>query len=207
MDGRAIDCPTSLTSKLESILKWAQKAGKSTGIVTTTRVTHATPSSSYASIFDREMESFDGKNFRQEHYDQGCRDIAYQLYEQAEKINVVFAGGLRKFLNQTLGGDRVDGLNLIEMWEKKMQDAKRDHTFFQTYKEFNNTVLVDKKYATNNYHILGLMNKDHLKYDFIRQQDLDEPSLVEMTERAIKILEQNPNGYFLLVEGGRIDHG
>lgn len=43
MDGTAVDCKTSLIAKLDSILKWAYKAGKSTGIVTTARVTHATP--------------------------------------------------------------------------------------------------------------------------------------------------------------------
>lgn len=40
VDGRAFDCPSTLTSKLDSILKWAHKAGKSVGIVTTTRITH-----------------------------------------------------------------------------------------------------------------------------------------------------------------------
>ena len=43
LDGRAYDCPSSRGAELESILKWAYYAGKSTGIVTTTRVTHATP--------------------------------------------------------------------------------------------------------------------------------------------------------------------
>jgi alkaline phosphatase len=77
-----------VSSKLESILKWAKEAGKSTGIVTTTRVTHATPSAAYASIYDREMEAFDGKNFRQEHHDMGCRDIADQFLEHSKLINV-----------------------------------------------------------------------------------------------------------------------
>ena len=38
MDGRASDCPSSKNAEVESILKWAHFAGKSTGIVTTTRV-------------------------------------------------------------------------------------------------------------------------------------------------------------------------
>lgn len=88
MDGRGVDCPTSLKAKLDSILKWAKKAGKSTGIVTTTRLTHATPSSAYASIFDREMETYDDKNFRKEHRDQGCKDIADQFIEHAASVNV-----------------------------------------------------------------------------------------------------------------------
>lgn len=88
VDGRAYDCPTSLKSKTESILKWAHFAGKSTGIVTTTRITHASPAASYSNSFDRDMESFDGINFKQEHFDQGCKDIAAQLIEENSFINV-----------------------------------------------------------------------------------------------------------------------
>ena len=40
LDGRATNCPTSKGTELESILDWAHFAGKSTGIVTTTRITH-----------------------------------------------------------------------------------------------------------------------------------------------------------------------
>ena len=88
MDGRAVDCPTSLGSQLDSILKWAKRAGKSTGIVTTTRVTHATPAAAYAHVFDREMESYDGVNFRDVHAKQNCSDIAVHLLEYAHMINV-----------------------------------------------------------------------------------------------------------------------
>lgn len=53
-----------------------------------------------------------------------------------------------------------------------------------------------------------MLNYDHLNFETDRQQKLpvEEPSLVEMTEKAIKILSRNPNGYFLLVEGAKIDH-
>ena len=51
VDGRAIDCPTTLTSKVDSLLDWAHKAGKAVGIVTTTRITHGLFSYVYNSIF------------------------------------------------------------------------------------------------------------------------------------------------------------
>ncbi len=35
----------------------------------------------------------------------------------------------------------------------------------------------------------------------------EEPSLMEMTKQALNILKKNSNGYVLMVEGGRIDHG
>lgn len=50
------------------------------------------------------------------------------------------------------------------------------------------------------------MSHDNLKYECERNH-YSEPSIVEMTLNAIELLRQNRNGYFLLVEGGRIDHG
>lgn len=43
--------------------------------------------------------------------------------------------------------------------------------------------------------------------DRVERIPIKEPSLVEMTKTAIEILSRNPNGFFLLVEGGKIDHG
>uniref|UniRef100_A0A6P4DY60 Alkaline phosphatase n=1 Tax=Drosophila rhopaloa TaxID=1041015 RepID=A0A6P4DY60_DRORH len=42
--------------QVQSVMEWAQKEGKRTGIVTTTRITHATPSATYAHIYDRDWE-------------------------------------------------------------------------------------------------------------------------------------------------------
>jgi alkaline phosphatase len=57
-------------------------------------------------------------------------------------------------------------------------------------------------------HILGLLGHSHLMYESERAHatPTEEPSLVEMTAKAIQILGRNPNGYFLIVEGGKIDH-
>ena len=45
-----------------------------------------------------------------------------------------------------------------------------------------------------------------MNFEIDRNHD-KEPSITEMTEKAIDLLSVNPNGYFLLVEGGKIDHG
>ena len=53
--------------------------------------------------------------------------------------------------------------------------------------------------------VLGLFSKSHMSYELDRDQE-KEPSLAEMTVAAIKVLSKNPDGFFLMVEGGRIDH-
>ena len=96
LNGNAVDCETSKGSELETILKWAHWAGKSTGIVTTTRITHgilktlivlnlnitffkisfnfiATPGATYSHSFSRSLEAFDGINFNETHKKQGLK--------------------------------------------------------------------------------------------------------------------------------------
>ncbi|RNA41849.1 alkaline tissue-nonspecific isozyme [Brachionus plicatilis] len=210
VDGRAHDCPTSLKSKTESILKWAHFAGKSTGIITTTRITHASPAATYANSFDRDMESFDGINFKQEHLNQGCKDIAAQLIEENSFINLILAGGRKKFLSNnhkdygsSFKGDRIDGRNLIEEWQTKMEKQMLKHKFLWNISDFHD--LKPNQYM----HILGLLNYDHMDYetDRINKIPVEEPSIIDMTAKAIEILSSNPRGFFLMVEGGKIDHG
>jgi alkaline phosphatase len=57
-------------------------------------------------------------------------------------------------------------------------------------------------------HLLGLFEPSHVHYeaDRVAHDKAGEPSLTEMTTKAIDILKKNQNGYFLMVEGGRIDH-
>ncbi len=61
--------------------------------------------------------------------------------------------------------------------------------------------------AAQGQRVLGLFEPSHMLFETLRQAaPLNEPSLAEMTERAIEILSRDADGYFLLVEGGRIDH-
>lgn len=124
-------------------------------------------------------------------------------------FKVIFGGGRRKFTPNTLTdpvsnkkGDRIDGRNLIDEWKTKMENGKARHKYITTREELLNL-------NSNDYdHVLGLFNFDHMEFESDRNKTGPnaEPSIVEMTEKAIQILRKNPNGYFLLVEGGKIDH-
>jgi alkaline phosphatase len=57
-------------------------------------------------------------------------------------------------------------------------------------------------------HLLGLFEPSHMQFEFDRKNDRGgEPSLSEMTDKAIDLLSANKKGFFLMVEGGRVDHG
>ncbi|XP_033822674.1 alkaline phosphatase, tissue-nonspecific isozyme [Periophthalmus magnuspinnatus] len=200
-------CNTTEGNEVTSILKWAKDAGKSVGIVTTTRVNHATPSAAYAHSVDRDWYS--DNEMPAEALQAGCKDIARQLFENIPNIDVVMGGG-RKYMfpkNQSdveypniakHSGTRKDGRNLVQEWIDKMQ-SKRGHYVW------NKNQLLSLN-PNNVEYLLGLFEPGDLTYDLERNTETD-PSLTEMVEVAIKILKKNPNGFYLLVEGGRIDHG
>jgi alkaline phosphatase len=129
-------------------------------------------------------------------------DIAEQLVfgEIAPKLKVIFGCGRREFLDSKIdeGGKRNDGKNLIEDWKK---DKKTP-----VYVEDKKGLLeLDPK---ANSHYLGLFDYSHCTYNLeVQEKQLqdEKPSLTEMMEKAIEILSQNENGYFLFVEGGRIE--
>ncbi|XP_068755644.1 alkaline phosphatase-like [Montipora capricornis] len=195
-------------NKVVSILTLAEKAGMSTGIVSTARVTHATPASAYAYTADRDWEC--DKDIRDKALDDGskCQDIALQLvvFPHGDGIDVIFGGGRRKFLHQNQSdpeylnktGERLDGKDLIQQWLRKHSNSK--YVWNQT--EF------DKIDPEKVDHVMGLFEYSHMQYEVERASDkAGEPSIEEMVDKAIRILKKNPKGYFLLVEAGRIDHG
>ncbi|XP_037773670.1 alkaline phosphatase-like [Penaeus monodon] len=188
-----------------SVLKWAQDAGKNTGFVTTTRLTHATPAALYAHTANRDWEC----DAKLGSYGHGCRDIAKQFVEDTpgRDINVALAGG--RFVMGASKGEKTklncvrgDGRNLTEEWLR----AKRAHGHTARYVT-NTRDLLSTDYDSTDY-LLGLFADDHLDYEADRDRGpLGQPSLANMTRAAIKMLSKNVHkGFFLLVEGGRIDH-
>ncbi|XP_046377254.2 alkaline phosphatase-like [Haliotis rufescens] len=214
VDGRVKqgDCPAALQYNVTSIADWAMAAGKSVGIVTTTRVTHGTPAAAYAHSADRnwegdsEMTSVTG----------GCSDIAKQLVDDNPDIKVILGGGRQYFrpidaidpetgTNDTSNGRR-DGRDLVEDWMENKAERNATHRYVWNLAEFNE---VDPESVD---FLLGLFSNSHMNYEIDRRDgptgnEAGEPSLSQMTEKAIQILQRDPDGFFLLVEGGRIDHG
>jgi alkaline phosphatase len=199
------DCASGRGNETVSALELAAVAGQSTGVVTTTRITHATPAATYGHIADRDWEADTEIPGRQRGPD--CVDLARQLVEFpfGHGIDVALGGGRTEFMPADqrdpeypdLAGKRLDGRDLIAAWRK------RDGAAYV----WNETQLkaIDPAKTT---HLLGLFEPEHMNYETERAKDpAGEPSLSEMTRTALSILRKNPKGFFLMVEGGRIDHG
>ena len=187
------DCASIEGNEVLSMNDIMSAAGKSTGIVSTARLTHATPASAYANSVDRNFE---------DSVPEGCTqqaDIATQLIENLKNgtIQVALGGGRRHFIGKDVtdeegkNGRRADGQNLIDMAKEMGAYYAWDQATF------------DAAPMDGTAPILGLFESSHMKYEADRS---GEPSLAEMTGAAIKALSNNENGFFLQVEAGRVDH-
>lgn len=175
---------------------YAEKLGLSTGVVSTARLTHATPATVYAHSPIRRWEA--DVNLTDEAKENGCLDIAAQITSDmgGNGLEVALGGGRSKFLPAGEGaGVRLDGKNIPALWTQGREKAK----YITTAAELKS---ID---ADSTDHILGLFNDDHMSFNAMRPDE--EPSLADMTEAAIKALSKNKKGYYLMVESGRIDHG
>lgn len=191
-----------------SIAKWAQEADMSTGFVTTTRVTHASPAGLYAHTPYRDWENDAMINAAGCDSEQNL-DIARQLIygETGKNFNVILGGGRCEFYDKNQkdfygnSGYRSDGRDLITDWINLHSNDTADYVHNKTGLSQINSDKID--------YLLGLFACSHNEYnlDNIENGKTDtNPSLLDMTKVAIKILSKNPQGFFLFVEGGRIDH-
>ena len=194
-------------NKLTTILEMAEIKGLSTGVVSTARITHATPAATYAHTSTRDWETKTATAPAA-----GVADIAAQAIDNfgaggvGDGMEVFLGGGRTKFLPNTVNdpedagrkGERSDGRNLVTEFQTKFgADFVWNKAQFDAFDP-----------ATNPNRLIGLFERSHMEFEYDRPADTGkEPSLAEMTDKAIEVLKKNPKGYFLMVEAGRIDHG
>lgn len=199
------ECATGRRHELPSLFGLAQSMGRATGIVSTARITHATPAAAFAHSAQRDWEA--DSDLSAAAKSEGCIDIARQLVEGqvGSRLDLVLGGGRANFLPATardpeypaVAGKRADGRDLIAEW-------KRSHPRGAFV---SNRAMLEGTDLASASHLFGLFEPDHMRYEADRSADpAGEPSLAEMTRAAITMLERKGSGYVLLIEAGRIDH-
>jgi len=169
-----------------TLLELAKARGLATGIVTTTSVTDATPAATYAHACHRKLQN----------------QIAAMMvpggagYNHAlgNGIDLVFGGGAQYFQSPANGGKRADNRDLLAELQARGYRVAKDAAGFATL-------------APSNQPTLALFAQDDLAYDAERDP-ARQPSLAEMARKAVALLGQRgkDQGFFLMVEGGLIDH-
>lgn len=152
---------------ISNVLEGAKRIGKSTGIIATSNIQHATPA------------DFSAHHPNRNNYEAIGEQQVYQ------KIDVVLGAG-DKYLRAE---NRVDGENLID------EIKNLGYDFVTSPEELKNST-ADK--------LWGSFAPDALAYDLDRDPS-KEPSLAEMTSKALDVLSKNEKGFFLMVEGSKID--
>ncbi len=185
-------CPASGNGAASTtLLEAAVAQGKATGVVTTARLTHATPAATYAHICHRDAEY----------------DIARQAVPGGAGFNPALGAGI----DVLLGGissywvpydaaarrGRPDGRNLVAELQAR------------GYTAVNDLASLNAAPTAAGSKLIGLfdqaLTQGHMSYELDRDP-AKEPSLAQMTTKAIDLLANNGKGFFLMVEGGRIDH-
>jgi alkaline phosphatase len=171
-----------------TVLESAKANGMLTGLVVTSRVTHATPAAFSAHVVHRDMED----------------DIAVQQigdYVLGRQVDLMLGGGRCFFLpNTTEGSCRPDNRDLI----KESKDYGWDHVVFNRA-EFDELIANNRKVLP--LRTLGLFHPGHMNFEIDRVPEL-EPSLSDMAAAALSALEKKTSrgqGFFLMIEGSRID--
>ncbi|MEO0642370.1 MAG: alkaline phosphatase [Pseudomonadota bacterium] len=184
------NCESALAHPLPLLGEEVKARGKALGIVSTARITHATPASVYARSADRNWEA--DRAIRQNQRGAGCKDIATQLIEF--DWDVALGGGSVAFFGEDNGGGRLAAdANLPAQWAART----------------GGTYVVDLptlEAAPSDKPVLGLFTKSHMTYTAEREEGTLEPTLTDLTAQAITRLKSDPDGYYLMVEAGRIDH-
>jgi alkaline phosphatase len=177
-----------------TLLELAKSRGLATGVVTMTSVTDATPAATYAHVCHRKLQNQiaammvpGGAGFN--------KALSKALSAaQGDGIDVVFGGGAQYFQPPAAGGKRGDNRDLLAEMQARGYRVAHDAAGFAAL-------------APSSQPAIALFAQDALAYDAERDP-ARQPSLAEMTRKAIALLggRGKDQGFFLMVEGGLIDH-
>ncbi|MES2318294.1 MAG: alkaline phosphatase [Pseudomonadota bacterium] len=169
-----------------TILELAKANGKSVGSVTTTEMTHATPASTFS---------------------HSChRDAAYAIAEQIVPGGAGYNRALGDGVDVLMGGGRNHFTPFDALKNPKGRSDGRDMMAEFAAKGYTVAAnLSDMQAARPGRKFVGIYSDvSHLDYAIARRAA--QPSLPQMAVKAVDLLAPNPNGFFLMVEGGKIDH-
>ncbi|KAJ2359042.1 vacuolar alkaline phosphatase, partial [Coemansia sp. RSA 2618] len=175
-----------------TILEAAKAHGYLTALVTSARITHATPASFAAHIVDRDMEDLAAIHM-----------LAQNATTHASTVDIMLGGGRCHFLPQSDSQScRSDDTNV---WTAAQ---RQNFATLQSRSQFE--MLQQTKLP-----ILGLFAQNHMAFEIDRKyskdsdnNDDEQPSLSEMAVQTLERLhksEQNTKGFFVMIEGARID--
>ncbi|QMS78002.1 alkaline phosphatase [Aeromonas veronii] len=183
------NCSSDNGKPVPTILELAKAAGKSVGAITTTELTHATPAATYAHICHR--------------------DAAYDIAAQAVPGGAGYNSALKDGVDVLMGGG-ANHWTPYSASNKGGRNDNRDLTAEMKAQGYSYVTTQSELAKVTSGKVLGLFSsKSHLDYELDRVAKgaaNTQPSLSEMTAKAIDLLSKNSQGYFLMVEGGRIDH-
>lgn len=162
----------TLRRPLGTVLEAAKRQGMRTGVVSTTRVTHATPAAFTAHVPQRAMEE----------------EIAAQ--QVGLRPDLIIGGGRQFFVPDDEGGRRTDQRNLLREAEELGFRVVQDRHQLSEVEELP---------------VLGLLAMDHIAYE-VDRDEIGDPSLAELTTRALELLSGSDEGFFVMIEAARIDH-
>ena len=199
------ECAGAAKKRAVTIFELAEQIGMATGVVSTARLTHATPAATYAHATDRNWER--DTSLPDKAREEGCVDIATQLvdFPFGDGLEVALGGGRQNFLPaemtdpeyDAVKGGRADKRDLTADWAA----LSENHHYVWNREGFSE---ID---PTISPRVLGLFEPSHMKFEADRQKDAaGEPSLTEMTRTAIDILKNDRDGFILVVEAARVDH-
>jgi alkaline phosphatase len=189
ISGEDTTCAAGNGSPATTLLELSKALGRSVGAVSTTRVGHATPAATYSHICNR--------NAYNTIAEQSVPGNARYNAKLLDGVDVLMGGGQRNYLPLAVNANskRTDGVNLVTAMQAK------GYSYVDSGSSLNS---LDTTGVTK---LLGLFSQSEMAYELDRvNQNLDQPSLSQMTSKALGVLSKNDKGFFLMVEGGRIDH-